>query len=588
MVFLKHIPTLLIFLCTMTPLIGQGFTNVERYTDLSSTQKIYAIVIDNEDNKYVGTDEGLFKILNTSQVLEKVQEGSKVTHLAWDNKSGLWAVKEGNTVYQPLADRTFTFEEEGLKINCIDASSTILYVGTNLGLFRVALDDGELEQRKSKADQLLSKVSINTIFVDPSRVRWIGTDEGVFRLEYKKLNYYEKSSRITSMAYTSEGVWIVGDEEMWLVDNYNRWAPAAVDRGLRQGSVTAMTSDKRGNVYLASGELVQFNPYTDEIYTLDEEFGFVDAVSTALVCDQQDQVWVGTADQGLFKINIKTDKPIELTAVIVETEKLSCFDDMEASLKVVVNGAQGEPTIEWEDMDHTEAELMGVGPGEYFVTVSDSMGKSYTTSKIIQAPRAIEIIINKKTFTTDGRKNGTASISIQGGTEPFTVDWSGGQRGLEVEKLAAGKQLVTVVDDNGCYGSREIEIEEEKVLADLSIDKLTVGTTLNIEKLFFDADSTKIKPESFPVLNEIYSFLAQNNQVVIEIGGHTNSIPEEAYCDRLSKARAQSVAEYLYGKGIGNNRIAFKGYGKRNPIATNETRVGRQKNQRVEIKILSL
>jgi outer membrane protein OmpA-like peptidoglycan-associated protein len=90
------------------------------------------------------------------------------------------------------------------------------------------------------------------------------------------------------------------------------------------------------------------------------------------------------------------------------------------------------------------------------------------------------------------------------------------------------------------------------------------------------------------VLEEIYTFLKDNNKVIIEIGGHTNSLPEDEYCDRLSTSRAKNIAQHLYGKGIPESQIAYKGYGKRQPIATNQTVEGRRRNQRVEIKIVSL
>jgi len=90
------------------------------------------------------------------------------------------------------------------------------------------------------------------------------------------------------------------------------------------------------------------------------------------------------------------------------------------------------------------------------------------------------------------------------------------------------------------------------------------------------------------VLDEIFDFLDSNKKVVIEIGGHTNNIPSHEYCDRLSSSRAKNVASYLYNKGISQQRIAFKGYGKREPVASNESLAGRKKNQRVEIKILSI
>ncbi|RMD97408.1 MAG: OmpA family protein, partial [Bacteroidetes bacterium] len=57
---------------------------------------------------------------------------------------------------------------------------------------------------------------------------------------------------------------------------------------------------------------------------------------------------------------------------------------------------------------------------------------------------------------------------------------------------------------------------------------------------------------------------------------------------KLSTERAKAVADYLILKGIDPERLKYKGYGKRQPIDTNRTAAGRKRNQRVEIKILSL
>ena len=131
-------------------------------------------------------------------------------------------------------------------------------------------------------------------------------------------------------------------------------------------------------------------------------------------------------------------------------------------------------------------------------------------------------------------------------------------------------------------------MEADKVLKSLDIATIAVGQTIRVEKLYFDADSSTIQAASNAVLQEIYDFLVSNDNVIIEIGGHTNSLPEDEYCDRLSTARAKNIAEYLYKKGIPEKQIAYKGYGKRQPIASNATVDGRRKNQRVEIKITSL
>ena len=89
-------------------------------------------------------------------------------------------------------------------------------------------------------------------------------------------------------------------------------------------------------------------------------------------------------------------------------------------------------------------------------------------------------------------------------------------------------------------------------------------------------------------LTEVYNFLSKNPKVVVEVAGHTNNLPSDSYANKLSTNRAQSVADWLVKKGIPDSRVQYKGYGKTMPIAPNTTDVGKKKNQRVEIRILSV
>jgi outer membrane protein OmpA-like peptidoglycan-associated protein len=123
-------------------------------------------------------------------------------------------------------------------------------------------------------------------------------------------------------------------------------------------------------------------------------------------------------------------------------------------------------------------------------------------------------------------------------------------------------------------------------LVGVTREELTIGKTIRLDHLYFDSDSSRIRKESYKLLDDIYEFLSQNPDVIVEVGGHTNSLPPEDYCDRLSTERAKAVADYLVKKGIPRKRLQHKGYGKREPIASDKTPYGRSKNQRVEIKIL--
>lgn len=131
--------------------------------------------------------------------------------------------------------------------------------------------------------------------------------------------------------------------------------------------------------------------------------------------------------------------------------------------------------------------------------------------------------------------------------------------------------------------------EKETITPELSdVSQIKEGQTIRIQKLKFAADDFAILEESEPSLDEIYDFMQKHPKVIIEIGGHTNRLPSTEYCNWLSSYRAESVREYLVGKGITEDRISAKGYGKTEPIDVSNTARGRKRNQRVEIKIISL
>jgi outer membrane protein OmpA-like peptidoglycan-associated protein len=113
------------------------------------------------------------------------------------------------------------------------------------------------------------------------------------------------------------------------------------------------------------------------------------------------------------------------------------------------------------------------------------------------------------------------------------------------------------------------------------------GQVIKLENLYFAENSSLISNESYSSLDELFNYLQANQKVQIEIGGHTNGVPSDKFCDSLSTVRAQEVYTYLVKKGINSSRLTYKGYGKRNPVSDNKTKEGRAKNQRVEIKFLT-
>jgi outer membrane protein OmpA-like peptidoglycan-associated protein len=111
------------------------------------------------------------------------------------------------------------------------------------------------------------------------------------------------------------------------------------------------------------------------------------------------------------------------------------------------------------------------------------------------------------------------------------------------------------------------------------------GAIAIMKSIYFMADASFLQNKSFPELDKLVAFLKQNPKIQkIEIGGHTNGLCDDSFCEKLSNDRAKSVMDYLIKNGIAAEKLSFKGYGKQFLIS----KPGDAINQRVEVKIISV
>ncbi len=102
----------------------------------------------------------------------------------------------------------------------------------------------------------------------------------------------------------------------------------------------------------------------------------------------------------------------------------------------------------------------------------------------------------------------------------------------------------------------------------------------------YDSNSSYIRTEAYPLLDEVASILEKNPEMEVEVQGHTDNTGSAKYNQWLSEKRAQKVKDYLVSKGIDSSRLEAKGYGLTQPVASNATGEGRAQNRRVELKRL--
>jgi len=121
---------------------------------------------------------------------------------------------------------------------------------------------------------------------------------------------------------------------------------------------------------------------------------------------------------------------------------------------------------------------------------------------------------------------------------------------------------------------------------EIALKRIEVGISVRLNNIFFDYDKTTLRPESFPELDKVVTFLEENPTLEIEIGGHTDDRGSDAYNLSLSQGRAEAVVQYLVEHWIDPARLSAQGYGEGKPEVPNDSDENRQINRRVEFTIL--
>ncbi len=140
----------------------------------------------------------------------------------------------------------------------------------------------------------------------------------------------------------------------------------------------------------------------------------------------------------------------------------------------------------------------------------------------------------------------------------------------------------------GSYMDQQ-EAQMRRELAGTGIEVQRRGDSLHLSlpaNVTFRTDSSQIDPQFYPTLDRLAGTLAQYEQTVVQIAGHTDNTGTAQYNQQLSERRSSSVAQYLVSRGVVPARVVTSGYGESYPIAPNATPQGRQANRRVDIEVV--
>lgn len=106
---------------------------------------------------------------------------------------------------------------------------------------------------------------------------------------------------------------------------------------------------------------------------------------------------------------------------------------------------------------------------------------------------------------------------------------------------------------------------------------------ITLDGIFFDFDKATLKPESRKAILSAVALMQRYDDLELSVHGYTDSKGDDTYNATLSLARAKAVMEAMIAEGVNASRLSYKGHGKEDPVATNDTDEGRAQNRRVEL-----
>jgi outer membrane protein OmpA-like peptidoglycan-associated protein len=162
------------------------------------------------------------------------------------------------------------------------------------------------------------------------------------------------------------------------------------------------------------------------------------------------------------------------------------------------------------------------------------------------------------------------------------------RRENDAQRMAAQAELDRTAREKG-----QLETDKAELRAQLLLQFNTIlqtrdtarGLIVNMSDVLFDTAKFTLRPEAREKLAKVAGIVSGHPGLRLDVEGHTDSVGGDDYNQKLSEDRGGSVRDYLVSQGMVATSVSSKGFGKTQPVASNETASGRQQNRRVELVI---
>jgi outer membrane protein OmpA-like peptidoglycan-associated protein len=162
------------------------------------------------------------------------------------------------------------------------------------------------------------------------------------------------------------------------------------------------------------------------------------------------------------------------------------------------------------------------------------------------------------------------------------------RRENEAQRAASQSELDRIAAEK-----HQLETDRTELRAQLLLQFNTIlqtrdtarGLIVNMSDVLFDTAKFTLRPEAREKLAKVAGIVSGHPGLSLAVEGHTDNVGGDSYNQELSEQRGSAVRDYLTQQGMQPGSVTTKGFGKTQPVASNETASGRQQNRRVELVI---
>jgi outer membrane protein OmpA-like peptidoglycan-associated protein len=237
------------------------------------------------------------------------------------------------------------------------------------------------------------------------------------------------------------------------------------------------------------------------------------------------------------------------------------------------------------------------GKSAYYTDDSSDKGKGRSLIYTFEVPESLQKmiiptryakgkVIDKKSGQPVASDIDLFDLKTQEKVGEFSSD---SQSGSFLAVLNKGGEYAFFVSKLGyLFKSLSFSVSDSVSFVDLQIplEAIEKDRAEVLNNIFFQTGKYELDEKSKVELDKMIEFLNRNKAISIEISGHTDDVGSDTENMELSRRRAQSVQQYLHKSGIAQERILSKGYGETRPVTSNDSESNRQKNRRIEWRVL--